>query len=59
MGLSLRLLAPRICGRKCSRTPRCGESHIQRRANREVQSKGTRITQKWLLIAQYKADVSL
>jgi len=36
-----------------------GESHIQRYANREVATKDTRITQKWIFIAQYKADVSL
>jgi len=36
-----------------------GESHIQRHANREVATKGTRITQKWLFIAQYKAYVTL
>ena len=36
-----------------------GESHIQRHINREVATKDTRITQKWLFIAQYKADVTL
>jgi len=36
-----------------------GESHIQQHANREVATKDTRITQKWLFIAQYKADVTL
>jgi len=36
-----------------------GESHIQRHANCEVVTKDTRITQKWLFITQYKADVSL
>jgi len=36
-----------------------GESHIQRHANREVATKDTQITQKWVFIAQYKADVTL
>jgi len=36
-----------------------GESHIQQHANREVATKDTQITQKWLFIAQYKADVTL
>jgi len=36
-----------------------GESHIQRYANREVATKDTQITQKWLFIAQYKADFTL
>jgi len=35
------------------------EWHIQRHANREVAAKDTRITQKWLFIAQYRADVAL
>jgi len=39
--------------------PVLGESHLQRRANREVATKGIGITQKWLFIAQYKADVTL
>jgi len=55
MGLCLRLFAPHICGRKSSRTLGCGESHIQHGANREVATKDTRITQKWLFSAQYKA----
>jgi len=36
-----------------------GESHIQPHANREVATRDTRTTQKWLFIAQYKADVTL
>jgi len=36
-----------------------GELHIQRHANGEVATKGTRITQKCLFKAQYKADVRL
>jgi len=36
-----------------------GESHIQQHANREVATKDTRITQNWLFIAQYEADVTL
>jgi len=36
-----------------------GESYIKRHVNLEVSTKGTRITQKWLFIVQYKADVTL
>jgi len=35
------------------------ESHIQRHVKRDVATKDTRITQKWLFISQYKADVKL
>ena len=46
-----------ICG--CIHAlPVRGESHIQQHANREVATKVTRIKQKWLFIAQYKADVT-
>jgi len=36
-----------------------GQAHIQRHANREVATKDTRITQKWLFITQYKVEVTL
>ena len=36
-----------------------GELHLQRHVNREFATKDSRITQKWLFIAQYKADVTL
>jgi len=36
-----------------------GESHIQRHVNREVATKDTRITQKWLFREEYKADITL
>ena len=36
-----------------------GESHIQRHTDREVATKDTRITHKWLFITQCKADVTL
>jgi len=36
-----------------------GELHIQRYDNWEVATKDTRITQKWLFIAEYKVDVTL
>jgi len=39
--------------------PARGKSHIQRHLNPEVATKDTQITQKWLFIAQYKADVTL
>jgi len=44
VGFSLRLFKPHICGCMSSCTP--GESHIQPHGNREVATKGTRITQK-------------
>jgi len=39
--------------------PAPGESHIQPHVSREVATKDNRITQKWLYIARYKADVIL
>jgi len=36
-----------------------GESHIQRHSDRKVATKDTRMRQKWLFIAQYKADLTL
>jgi len=36
-----------------------GESHIPWHANLEAGTKGIRITQKWLFIEKYKADVRL
>ena len=59
MGFSLRLFASHICGVCLHAHLVRGESHIQRHVNREVATKDTRITQKWLFTAQYKADVTL
>jgi len=61
MGCSLRMFAPHILdvGVSLHAHPVRGESHTQRHANREGAANGTRITQKWLFIAQYKADVTI
>ena len=59
MGFSLRMFVPHICGVRLPAHPVPGESHIQRHVNQEAATKDTRITQKWLVIVQYKADVAL
>jgi len=61
MGFNLRMFAPHILdvGVSLHAHPIRSESHIQRHANGEVATKDTRITQKWLFIALYKADVTL
>jgi len=59
MGFSLRTFALHNVGVSLHAHPVRGESQIQRHSNREVATKDTRITQKWLFIAQYKADVAL
>jgi len=58
MGFNLRIFAPHVGVSLHAHLLR-GESHIQRHANREVATKDTQMTQNWLFIAQYKADVTL
>ena len=59
MGFSLRTFALHNVGVSLHVHLVRGESQIQRHANREVATKDTRITQKWLFIAQYKTDATL